>query len=107
MKVLLDTNIWISGLLWGGQARDIILLAQQNKIVIYISSPLLDELEKTLKYAKLERRLTQLEITRDEILEEVRKITLLCQPKPLSSISDLRDPQDKIVLETADRKSVV
>lgn len=49
MKVLLDTNIWISGLLWGGQARDIIQLGQQNTIVIYISSPLLDELEETLK----------------------------------------------------------
>ncbi len=101
MKFLLDTNIWISGLLWGGQARAIIKLAQQNRIVVYISSSLLNELEETLKYVKLERRLMQLEITRDEILEEVKKITLLCQLTPLSSISELRDPQDKIVLETA------
>lgn len=31
MRVLLDTNIWISGLLWGGTIRQIILLAESKE----------------------------------------------------------------------------
>ena len=34
MKVLLDTNIWISGLLWGGNPRKIIQLAVEEQIVL-------------------------------------------------------------------------
>jgi putative PIN family toxin of toxin-antitoxin system len=101
MKILIDTNVWISGLLWGGKARDVINLARQNKIIIYVSSLLLNELEETLSYPKLQRRLRQLGVTRVVLMEEVRNLTLLCQPTPLLSISELRDPKDKIVLETA------
>jgi putative PIN family toxin of toxin-antitoxin system len=101
MKILIDTNVWISGLLWGGKARDVINLARQNKIIIYVSSLLLNELEETLSYPKLQRRLRQLGVTRVELMEEVKNLTLLCQPTPLLSISELRDPKDKIVLETA------
>jgi hypothetical protein len=101
LKVLIDTNIWISGLLWGGKAREIIKLAQQNQIILYISCPLLNELTETLQYPKLQRRLAQLELTDSELIEEVNRLTVLCQPTPLAPISELRDPKDKIVLETA------
>jgi putative PIN family toxin of toxin-antitoxin system len=50
MKVLLDTNVWISGLLWGGKARQVIKLVQEKKITIYTSLVLLNELMETLNY---------------------------------------------------------
>jgi hypothetical protein len=101
MKVLLDTNIWISGLLWGGNPRKIIQLAVANQIVLYSSKPLIDELRATLAYPKLQRRLAKLEITAEELLIEVSRITQLSQPFALFSIPELRDAKDKIVLETA------
>lgn len=101
MKVLLDTNIWISGLLWGGNPRRIIQLAVAEQIVVYSSKLLIDELQATLTYPKLQRRLEKLEITTEELLIEVAQITQLSQPVSLSSIPELRDPKDKIVLETA------
>jgi putative PIN family toxin of toxin-antitoxin system len=101
MKVLLDTNIWISGLLWGGKAREIIKMSQKNQIIIYTSLPLLNELNETLQYPKLQRRLNQLEINTLELIEEVKKLTMLCQVTTLLLIPELRDPKDKIVLETA------
>jgi putative PIN family toxin of toxin-antitoxin system len=101
MKVLLDTNIWISGLLWGGNPRKIIQLGVAKQIILYSSKLLLDELRLTLAYPKLQRRLAKLAITPEELLIEVSRITQLSQPIPLSSISKLRDPKDKIVLETA------
>lgn len=101
MKVLLDTNIWISGLLWGGNPRRIIQLAVAKQIVIYSSKLLIDELRSTLAYPKLQRRLEKLEITAEELLVEVARISQLSQPVAISNISQLRDPKDKIVLETA------
>ena len=101
MKVLLDTNIWISGLLWGGNPRRIIQLAVSEQIVIYSSKLLIDELQATLGYPKLQRRLEKLAITAEELLVEVTCITKLSQPVAISDLSQLRDSKDKIVLETA------
>jgi len=101
MKVLLDTNIWISGLLWGGNPRRIIQLGVDKKIILYSSILLIDELRLTLAYSKLQRRLEKLEITVDELLIEVSRITQLSHPVAFANIPRLRDLNDKIVLETA------
>lgn len=101
MRVLLDTNIWISGLLWGGGPRQIIQLTVSEQIVLYSSKLLIEELQTTLAYPKLQRRLEKLAITAEELLVEVARITQLCQPVTISDLSSLRDPKDKIVLETA------
>ena len=101
MRVLLDTNIWISGLLWGGNPRRIIKLAMSEQITIYSSKLLIDELQATLAYPKLQRRLEKLAITAEELIVEVAAITQLSQPVAISNFSQLRDPKDKIVLETA------
>ena len=101
MKVLLDTNIWISGLLWGGNPRQIIQLALSEQIVIYSSKILIDELQATLAYPTLKLRLEKLAITAEELLVEVAGITQLSQPVTISELDRLRDPKDKIVLEMA------
>ncbi|MGF1591335.1 MAG: putative toxin-antitoxin system toxin component, PIN family, partial [Pleurocapsa sp.] len=51
-----DTNIWISGLLWGGNPRLIIQLGVAQEVIIYSSKLLIDELQATLAYPKLQRR---------------------------------------------------
>ena len=101
MKVLLDTNIWLSGLLWGGKPLQIIQLARQKQISLYSSQLLIDELKATLAYPKLQKRLEKLGITAEELLGEISRIILLSQPVSLPSIPELRDSKDKIVLETA------
>ncbi|MBO3459224.1 putative toxin-antitoxin system toxin component, PIN family [Aetokthonos hydrillicola Thurmond2011] len=101
MKILLDTNVWISGLLWGGNPRTIIEFAQKEIITLYTSLSLLQELEETLNYPKLQPRLQKLGITANYLLSEVKQINQFCQPLPLSPIPELRDPKDKILFETA------
>ena len=46
MKILLDTNIWIFGLLWGENPRRIIQLAVSEQIVLYSSKLLIFELQE-------------------------------------------------------------
>lgn len=101
MNVLLDTNVWISGLLWGGNPRKIIQQAEREQITIYLSLPLFEEIEETLKYPKLQVRLQALGIGANQLLLGVRQITQFCQPISLSEVPELRDPKDKIILEAA------
>ncbi|VXD15529.1 Nucleotide binding protein PINc [Planktothrix serta PCC 8927] len=57
MRVVLDVNIWISALLWGGLPSQILHLSRQNKITIFVSESLLGELETTLKRTKFKNQL--------------------------------------------------
>lgn len=59
MRVVLDTNVWVSGLLWGGSPRRVIELAEQQQLTVFVSDRLLRELETTLKYPKLQARITK------------------------------------------------
>ena len=45
MHVVLDTNILVSGLLWGGPPRQILVAARAQKLTLSTSQALLDELQ--------------------------------------------------------------
>lgn len=58
MRVVLDTNVWISGLLLPkSTAGEIIAAGEQNKFTMVISRPILDEIRKVLFYPKIQKRL--------------------------------------------------
>lgn len=100
MKAVLDTNIWVSGLLWGGPPGQIILLAESRQLSIIASETLLMEIETTLTYSKLQPKLQQL----NETLESLsRRIRQLVEVYPIASLSvaSLRDPDDTVILATA------
>jgi putative PIN family toxin of toxin-antitoxin system len=52
MRLVLDVNVWISGLLWGGSPRQIVNLAKAGKITIFVSEPILSELAEVLVRVK-------------------------------------------------------
>ncbi|MBD1852311.1 putative toxin-antitoxin system toxin component, PIN family [Leptolyngbya sp. FACHB-711] len=101
MKVVLDTNIWVSGLLWGGSPRQVIIRAEQQQITIAASDRLLSELEATLNYPKLQPRLLRIGIPVEELMLRVRQLVELCSPASLPEVSSLRDPDDLIVIAAA------
>ena len=37
MRVVLDVNVWISALLWGGVPDRVVLLAEARQIVVFAS----------------------------------------------------------------------
>lgn len=49
MRVVLDTNTAVSGLLWGGAPHAVIRLAQGAVVQLYASEPLLDERSDVLQ----------------------------------------------------------
>ncbi len=49
MRVVLDTNIYISAILFGGKCEEILKLANQNLFEVVISKKIIDEIKAVLK----------------------------------------------------------
>ena len=52
MRLVLDTNVVLSGLLWRSHPRHLLDLAREDAVALYTSSVLLDELADVLSRAK-------------------------------------------------------
>ncbi len=48
MRLVLDTNVVVSGLLWGGVPRRLLDLGRDGRVMLFTSSVLLDELADVL-----------------------------------------------------------
>ena len=58
LRLVLDTNIVVAGLLWNGPPRRLIELAIEGEPIKLFSSPvLLNELAHTLGYSKFDKRI--------------------------------------------------
>ncbi len=54
MQVVLDTNVLISGIFWGGSPMDLLELWAKEKIEVVVSPLILDEYERVLN--EMERK---------------------------------------------------
>ena len=93
-KVVIDTNVFVSGIEFGGKPYQVLGHVYQEKVKLIVSSPLLSELSEVLrkKFAYPPERIAQ--ITKQ--LQEFAKLV-----HPASSIDVCRDPADNRVLEAA------
>ena len=100
MKVVLDVNVWVSALLWGGLPIKILSLSQQNKLTIFISESLLRELEITLKRDKFKKQLEKRKYTVNDLMLIAEELTTKCSTISLK-VPQLRDSKDNHILATA------
>ncbi|MHC5613058.1 MAG: putative toxin-antitoxin system toxin component, PIN family [Nostoc sp.] len=78
MRVILDVNVWISALLWGGVPGKTLRLARNQQINIFASEFLLLELETTLKRDKFKLRLQQRGYTVENLISVVKGLSNDC-----------------------------
>ena len=76
VKVVLDTNVYISAILFGGKPERIISMARSSEIELLISPDILAEVAKVLR-AKFAWTDEQIRVT----LAEITSITTLITPK--------------------------
>lgn len=81
MRLVLDTNVVISGLLWGGPPRRLLELAAGKTVTLYSSPWLVSELEDTLQYPRLAPRIASLNMTPAALA--ARYTVLVTQISPL------------------------
>src|SRR6266480_3443509 len=94
LKVLLDTNVLISSLLFGGKPRKIIRLVQEGKITPVISPVLIAELAEVL-VKKFQFSTKKLKLVNELIDENFIKVN------PSFTINIIADEVDNRVLEAA------
>lgn len=100
MRVVADTNILISGLLWHGAPRQLIDAAQTGMIQLVTCQALLDELARVATRAKFQRRMTTLETTAAELVAAYAEKATCIVPAAIPP-TILRDPDDDTVLAAA------
>ena len=100
MRVVIDTNIWISGLLWRGLPWELLRRAEAAQIELCLTPSMLAELASTLDYEKLQPRLTQLGLTHADLMAYVMSLALVFETAEGETIVTA-DPDDDVFLRCA------
>jgi len=95
-RVVFDTNVIISGFLFGGHPKALINLAIQGVIRSYLSTAILDEVRGVLLRPKFG-------LSRDQVMAFVEELSDLCEVVlPEVTVDDVKaDPDDNMILECA------
>ena len=96
MKVVLDTNIFISGIFWKGSSNKVITNWREEKFTLVTSLEAISEIIKVLKDFKIKLS--------DEMIKEwvdlIVRNSIIVEPKEkINIVKD--DPKDNIFIETA------
>jgi uncharacterized protein len=99
VRLVLDTNIIVSGLIWGGIPRQLLELGRDNQAMLFTSSPLLDELADVLGRMKFMDLLASQGFTPTFLMQRYGMLARLVTPLPIKRT--VRDRDDDVVLATA------
>lgn len=100
IKVLIDTNVWVSAFLnSAGYPAKIVTAWLEDKIEIVISIPLLQEISDVLQRPRIQSKYQysteEIEKYLDLIFQRTKKV------EPSGNINICRDAKDNMILETA------
>jgi putative PIN family toxin of toxin-antitoxin system len=94
MRVVVDTNVAVSGLLWPGPPNHILKWARESVLEVLACDQTTDELRRVLQYKRFAQRLSTLETTAPEVFAYfLNLIVFLPTPEriPKLIIEDLFD----------------
>ncbi len=91
VRAVLDTNIIISGLLWGGLPQQIFQTARDEQFVALLTDVLLAELTTTLSRDKFAEQLVRRQLTVDSVIEQYRSAVEFVDPAEVPTNIE-RDP---------------
>ncbi|HOS40230.1 MAG TPA: putative toxin-antitoxin system toxin component, PIN family [Spirochaetota bacterium] len=96
IKVVLDSNVYISGILFHGKPRDLVDRAVRGSITVYISPAILEEVKDVLGRAKFGFPPARIAA----IAGEIESIAIQVVPERKYSVVP-RDSDDTIVIDCA------
>ena len=96
LRVVLDTNVLISAILFGGKPRQILEKAIRGEIRLCLSEPMLEELKAVLERSKFDYSPEMIQI----ILTELMSIPDFVNPSETINVV-AEDPEDNRILECA------
>jgi uncharacterized protein len=100
VRVVADTNVVLSGLLWLGTPGLVLEAAANGRIALYTSPALVQELSETLQSPKLAARIRASGLTQDELLQRYLDVAVLIEPQSVPRVVP-DDPDDDQVIAAA------
>ena len=100
MRLVLDTNIIVSGLIWGGVPRQLLNLARDDRVTLFTSLVLLRELADVLSRDKFAPLLASQEITPTFLMQRYGMLARVVRPANIGRTVPT-DADDDAVIATA------
>ncbi len=100
IRAVLDTNIVISALLWGGLPEQVFRAAHDERFVVLSREAVAGELEATLSRPKFSEQFIRRNRTVASAMREYRALAALVEPVDVPRDA-VRDPKDRMVLGCA------
>jgi len=100
VRVVIDTNLWISGLLWRGLPGKVLRLAEAGQVELCMTPAMLAELAEVLAYERFQPRLAQLGLTTSDLVAYALKLASVFDVPPGEAIV-AADPDDDVFLHCA------
>ena len=101
MKIVIDTNVAVSGLLWEGPPNQILKWARDGVLEAIGCEETLEEIRRVLKYKKFAKRISHLDTSPGEVIAYFMNL-LRFVPSPSAIPNAIpEDPFDNIFLALA------
>lgn len=98
MRIVIDTNIWIAGLLWRGPAERLLRCAEKGKLTLCMAYQMVLELEEVLAYERLQPRLSILGQTPAQLAAYALSLSSAFSVRRTGTPIVAADPDDDIFL---------
>ncbi len=99
-RLVIDTNVLVSALLWQGTPGRVVALAGEKEVQLFTSRALFDELAATLTKKKLAKYVAATGLTAEQMLANYRRISTTVTARQLDERVS-RDADDDAVLACA------
>lgn len=99
MRLVLDTNVVVSALLWDGVPRRLLRVGRVEGVELYSSPPLIAELTDVLSRPKFKSKIAASLLTVDQLIDLYAELVALVRPVPTQRLAP--DPDDDVVIGTA------
>jgi uncharacterized protein len=99
VRLVLDTNVVASAILWGGTPRVLLQAAREKRVEMFTSIAMLVELTDILARRKFANKIAASGLTIDQLVDGYVQLAALVRPVDIARIAP--DPQDDVVIGTA------
>jgi putative PIN family toxin of toxin-antitoxin system len=99
IRLVLDTNVVASALLWGGMPRQLLQAGRDKRVELFTSTALLAELTDILGRRKFEPKVSASLLSADQLVDRYAELAAMVRPASISGITP--DPDDDVVIGTA------
>ena len=106
MRIVLDTNVWLSAIFWRGEADKLVKEILNRKIEIIITKEIISEIVEVLnKEEKFQKFIENRKQKIEDLIRTILSISVLIETKSKFDLIK-ENPKDNIILEAAfDSKS--